>query len=196
MKGLSLDQLLFLFFNQRHSPFFDSVMVYASNAVTWIPVYLIGFFLILRWLKQGSPSYFVINTFLLALSLSGIIFICYECLPVLFPHFISRIKPCYDEDISAAIHIVGDACSDKYGFYAFRACTVCALSTFLCLALKDPFKWIKFLLISWAVVVSYSRIYLGAHYPANVFISGIAGIVIGYTTYKLYHYIKDSVFVV
>jgi undecaprenyl-diphosphatase len=196
MKGLSLDQLLFLFFNEKHSPFFDWLMSLASNALTWIPVYLFGLFILLRILKFMNPSSFISNSSLVLFSLLVIVLICYQWLPLVFPYFVNRIKPCYDVDLSSVIHTVGDVCGDKYGFYAFRPCTVFALSTFLCFAFHETVKWMKLLLILWAIFVSYSRIYLGAHYPVNVVVSALSGIFIGYMAYRAYNYIKDSVLVI
>jgi undecaprenyl-diphosphatase len=196
MKALSLDQLLFLFFNGKHSPFFDWIMVMASNALTWIPVYFVGIFILLRVLKFVSPAYFISNASLVIVSLLAIILICYQWLPLVFPHFVNRLRPYYDADISSAVHIVGNVCEKKYGFYTFRACTVFALSTFLCFAFHETFRWMKLLLILWALFVSYSRIYLGAHYPVNVVVSALSGVLIGYLAYRAYNYIKDSVLVI
>lgn len=196
MKSLSADQVLFLYFNKNHSPFFDWLMSMASNAIVWIPVYLIGFLVLLKVLKFVNPSSFISNLFLVTISILAIILICSEWLPVVFAHFVNRLKPCYDTDLSFAIHTVGNVCEDKYGFYAFRACTVFALSTFMCFAFDETFKWIKILLIFWAVFVSYSRIYLGAHYPVNIVVSALSGVLIGYIAYRIYYYIKDSVLVI
>jgi undecaprenyl-diphosphatase len=196
MKSLSIDQFLFLYFNGNHSPFFDRIMSLASNGVTWIPFYLLGIFILLRILKFVNPSYFISNFLLIVISLGAIVLICYQWLPLVFPHFVSRLTPCYDNDISSAIHTVGNVCVNKYGFYAFRACTVFALSTFMCLAFNETFKWVKVLLILWAIVVSYSRIYLGAHYPVNVVVSACSGVLIGYLGFRIYYYIKDSILVI
>lgn len=196
MKSLSADQVLFLYFNKNHSPFFDWIMSMASNAVVWIPVYLIGILILLRVLKFVNPVSFISNFSLVLISILTIVLVCYEWLPPVFAHFISRLKPCYDSDLSAVIHTVGDVCEDKYGFYAFRACTVFALSTFLCFAFNETFKWLKVVLIFWALFVSYSRIYLGAHYPVNVVVSALSGVFIGYVAYRIYYYIKDSILVI
>jgi undecaprenyl-diphosphatase len=196
MESLSLDQKLFLSFNKNHSPLLDFLMSLASNALTWIPLYLLVIFIVVRILRFLNPSYYISNTFLILLFLFIDVLICYEALPEIFPHFISRVKPCYDTSIASMVHVVGDECHDKFGFYAFRACTVFTLSTFLAFALDSTFKWLKFALFGWALIVSYSRIYLGAHFPVNVLVSVIAGIAIGYISYRIYFYIKDSVLVI
>jgi undecaprenyl-diphosphatase len=196
MESLTFDQQLFLSFNKNHSPVLDWLMSLASNALTWIPVYILGFFVLVRVLRFLNPSHYLSNLILVILFLGIDVFICYRALPELFPHFITRVKPCFDVTISSMIHTVGDQCGDKFGFYAFRACTVFALSTFLAFALDSTHKWIKISLILWAIFVSYSRIYLGAHFPVNVFVSALCGILIGYLSYKAYLYIKNSLLVI
>jgi undecaprenyl-diphosphatase len=196
MKSLSTDKVLFLFFNGNHNPFFDVLMSLASNALTWIPFYLLVFFLLVKFLKFLNPSYIITNIFLVVSFLLIDILICYFALPEVFPYLISRIKPCFDTDISSMIHLVGDECNDKYGFYALRACTVFALSTFLAFSLDSTYKWMKIILICWALFVSYSRIYVGAQFPMNVFVSSLLGVTIGYLSYKTYLYIKNSVLVI
>jgi undecaprenyl-diphosphatase len=66
----------------------------------------------------------------------------------------------------------------------------------MCLAFNETFKWVKVLLILWAIFVSYSRIYLGAHYPVNVMVSACSGVLIGYLGFRIYYYIKDSILVI
>jgi undecaprenyl-diphosphatase len=196
MNSLSFDQVLFLYFNGNHSPVLDQVMALVSNAASWIPVYLICVIILLRLIKGMNPSNFIVNITLVLFSLLCIYWICFDVLPQVFQHVVNRLKPCYDNDISSFVHTVGDVCADKYGFFAPRACTVFALSTFLCISFHGTFKWAKLFLIAWALVVSYSRIYVGAHYPMNVVVSASAGILIGYLSFRFYFYIKDSLLVI
>jgi undecaprenyl-diphosphatase len=196
MEALSKDQILFLFFNKHHSPLLDWLMNLASNSIVWLPLYLVGIIILLRLMKSMNPGYFISNFSLVIFSIAAIVLICQQWMPMIFPHFINRIKPCYDDDLSPLIHTVGDVCGDKYGFYAFRAGTVVALSTFLCFSFHESFRWLKGLFIMWAIIVSYSRIYVGAHYPVNVLISALIGFTIGYLAYKTYFYIKESLLVI
>lgn len=196
MNSLSFDQLLFQFFNGKHTPFFDWLMVFASNPYTWIPVYFIVVVMLIRALKFLNPSYIVTNVSLIAVCMVLMIFTCMQGLPPVFELFISRVKPCYDEALSSTIRTVGDVCNHKYGFYTFKTGTVFAISTFLWMAFEEQPRWLRFLLIFWALLVSYSRIYMGAHYPVDVLVSALSGAFVGYITYRIYYYIKDSVLVV
>jgi undecaprenyl-diphosphatase len=47
-------------------------------------------------------------------------------------------------------------------------------------------KWYTFFIILWASAVSYSRIYLGVHYPGDVAGGAILGAFIGWSVYKMF----------
>ncbi|MCW3083117.1 MAG: putative rane-associated phospholipid phosphatase [Bacteroidetes bacterium] len=196
MKELSFEKSLFLYFNGKHSPFFDWLMSMASNQFISIPFYLIFIFILVRTLKYLNTSYIVTNTILVLSCISLMIVVSRLVLPTVFEHLVSRIKPCYDSEVSSLMHLVGGKSGHHYGFYTFRACAAFAISTFLFLIFDESFKWVKILLLSWAVFVAYSRIYLGAHYPADVIVSVLSGALLGYLIYRMYFYIKDSVLVI
>jgi len=196
MKSLSYEKTLFLYFNGKHSPFFDGAMSMASNSWLWIPIYLIFILILIRTLKVLSLSYIVTNIILVLSCIALLVVISKLLLPSVFELFISRIRPCYDAEISPMIHLVGEKCTKRYGFYTFRSCTAFAISTFFVFLFDETFRWVKFLLMFWAFCVAYSRIYLGAHYPVDVFVSCISGIFLGYLIYRLYYYIKESVLVI
>ena len=193
---IKLDKSLFLYLNGIHSAFFDLIMYWASNMLLWIPVYLFFLLIFQRTLISKSYPYITSKNILIIGFILVDILICVELLPPIFSAFASRIKPCYDPEISSVIHTVGDQCVEKFGFFTYRSCTIFAISTFLFFAFGNSFKWMKFCLIFLAILVSYSRIYLGAHYPLNVLASALLGITIGYLSYRLYFYIKNSVLII
>ena len=41
-------------------------------------------------------------------------------------------------------------------------------------------------MIAWAVLVSYSRIYVGVHYPGDIVMGAILGFLAAIITYQLY----------
>ncbi len=46
------------------------------------------------------------------------------------------------------------------------------------------YRWIKTALLLWALAISYSRIYLGVHYPLDVICGGLLGILWGKLVYN------------
>ena len=51
------------------------------------------------------------------------------------------------------------------------------------------------MLLFWAVLNSYSRIYLGVHYPGDILFGTIEGCFIGYLIYLLYKFIQKKSFI-
>ena len=76
-----------------------------------------------------------------------------------------RYRPCKNAELTATLHNpVG--CGGWYGFASSHATNTFAVAIFVSLLLKKRAAWIG--LLCWAALVSYSRIYLGKHYPADV----------------------------
>lgn len=197
MNSLSIDQILFLYFNGNHNPFFDQLMPLASNMLSFIPVYLLVFLVFLRFLRYLNYSHISIVAILILSFVGFELLVCMEWLPSVFLHTVKRVKPCYDSEICSSVRILGKTCDAKYGFFAHRAAIAVALSTFLSLLFNEGrAKWIRLPLILWALLVCYSRVYIGAHYPFNVLVSALCGILVGYLSYRFYDYVKNSVLVI
>lgn len=97
-----------------------------------------------------------------------------------FKEVFMRYRPCHNNDIAHLIHLV-DGCGGKYGFVSSHAANTFALATFMGIFLRKHFSKMLIWMLIWAAVVSYSRIYLGVHYPSDIAIGGLLGILIGYS---------------
>ncbi len=88
-----------------------------------------------------------------------------------------RLRPSHDPDISHLVHIVRDRQGGLYGFVSSHAANSFAFATFTFLAISR--RWFTILIFSWATVVSYSRIYLGVHYPGDIIAGAALGLLTG-----------------
>ncbi|EJF11628.1 phosphatase PAP2 family protein [Pontibacter sp. BAB1700] len=161
-----LDQELFLYLNEQQSPFWDNVMVTVSDKYFWIPFYLllIGY-IIWRYKLQSIP--------MLLMAVAGIGLADYVASGIFKPYF-ARLRPCHDPEISAMVNLVR-GCGGQFGFLSSHASTGFALAVFFNLTLSDRYLIFKILLVTWAVMVSYSRIYLGVHYPGDTLGGALVG---------------------
>lgn len=161
-----LDQELFLYLNEQQSPFWDTVMVTVSDKYFWIPFYLllIGY-IIWRYKLQSIP--------MLLMAVAGIGLADYVASGIFKPYF-ARLRPCHDPEISAMVNLVR-GCGGQFGFLSSHASTGFALAVFFNLTLSDRYLIFKILLVTWAVMVSYSRIYLGVHYPGDTLGGALVG---------------------
>lgn len=176
-----LDTRLFLFINGLHSTFFDYVMVYASSKFFWIPLYLFLLYLIIK--EYGIKSILVLVSVALLIVLSD------QLSVHAFKNVFERLRPCHNPDIMLRVHLVTD-CGGQFGFVSSHAANSFALAFFIGTLLAN-IKWIKWLLFGWALLVIYSRIYLGAHYPGDVLVGGMLGIVLAIVMLIFYQYFEN-----
>jgi undecaprenyl-diphosphatase len=101
----------------------------------------------------------------------------------LFKNVFERLRPCHNPEIRELIHLAASKCYGKFGFVSSHAANSFGVAVFLALAFKT--RWFSWFILAWALLVSYSRIYLGVHYPADIIVGGLLGAVCGYAVWNL-----------
>ncbi len=167
----NLDANLFLFLNEKHNAFWDFVMFWTSDKLIWIPLYIFFIFLIYKYYKKNTL--WVLLAAVLLIALSDLISVH------LFKNVFLRLRPCHEPALEGLVHLVNDKCGGQYGFISSHATNHFAIATFLSVLLGNKINYFSFLILLWAFVISYSRIYLGVHYPGDVLGGIIVGTVIG-----------------
>lgn len=162
-----LDEKLLLLINGFHNEFFDSLMWTISGKWTWIPLYIILAYLIVRC---GKWKCGLLCLLFIALTIT---FADQTCASYIRP-FVQRPRPsALDSPIVGLVHIVNNYRGGHYGFPSCHAANTFALTTFIALYFRR--RRIGMMMFAWASVVSYSRIYLGVHYPGDI----LAGMAVG-----------------
>lgn len=174
-----LDQELFLELNGIHNPTMDFIMYWLSDRFIWFPFYglLLAFIIYkLRW-----KAVYTVTAIILTI-------ICADQFTTRFMKaYFQRFRPCHEESIQSLVHMVA-GCGGSYGFASSHAANTFGLAMITWLIFKD--KYPKFsLLFFWAIPVSYSRIYLGVHYPLDIIVGALVGMLIAFLIYKLYKWI-------
>ena len=179
METLSnIDTDLFLFLNGLHTSWLDKVMIAVTQMWVWVPLYL----LLIYWtVKQyGKRCWWIF----LAV---GIVVLCSDQLSahVCKPLF-HRLRPCYNADLQDLIYLPKGMAGGRYGFVSSHAANTFAVAAFLTPALRKDRNWMGIVLYLWAFISSYSRIYLGFHYPADILCGSLLGILIGLILWKVF----------
>lgn len=171
----SIDRALFLALNGYHHPVVDPIMVLISEKLTWVPLYLLMAVIAQRkwgWKGLGVFALFAILTVVLTDQASV----------KLFKEVFERYRPCHNLEITHLIHTVNDRCGGQYGFVSSHAANHFGIAVYFALTLFVKNSRYIWLLMLWAALVSYSRIYLGVHYPSDIIVGGMLGGVLGWLT--------------
>ncbi len=174
------DQAAFLFLNGMHSPFWDQVMHWISGKYSWMPLYIliIGYMVYrFRW-----KSILIILLVVLLVTLSDWTSVH------LFKNVFHRLRPCHNQDISHLVHLVNNHCGGKYGFVSSHAANAFAVVGYTSLIIRN--RYYTYGIILWAIIVGYSRIYLGVHYPGDVLGGAMLGLIVGYLVYLIFKFIE------
>jgi len=161
---LKYDTELFLFLNNLGNTSWDGFWRFVTEKWSSIPLY--AFLLYLVFKHYGWKGTLVIIV-CVALMITAT-----DQIASLFKYGIKRPRPCKVEELQSLMRYVADGCG-RFGYFSAHAASSMAAAVFLGLSLQKWYKYLPFLLLLWAVITGYSRIYLGVHYPLDV-ISGMA----------------------
>lgn len=170
------DTQVFLFLNSLHCQFWDTFMFLYSGRFIWIPLYAAFLYVMFRnypW--RSCVACLLVIALLVAL--------CDQTSSGLLKPLVGRLRPANLENpIAPLVHIVNNYRGGRYGFPSSHSANCWGL-TFFALYLVRNRKLTMFL-VPWALVMTYSRIYLGVHYPGDL----LVGFVIGFIMATLCYY--------
>jgi undecaprenyl-diphosphatase len=173
-----IDTKLFLFLNGLHSETFDDIMVWVSGKLTWWPFYLV-LLAYLVWTRR-------LQVIPLVIFIALCITLTDQSSVRLFKEVFERLRPCHDPTLEGLVHLVNDKCGGMYGFVSSHAANSFGVATLLLLVVRR--RWFTIVILFWAALVSYSRIYLGVHYPGDIIGGALLGMFCGYLVYLLFRW--------
>ncbi len=172
-----IDTDLFLWLNSFHNGFWDKIMFYSTKTISWIPLYIILiFFIFKKFSWQNAVILLVLISLMITASDQGSV--------QLFKNVFERLRPCHNPDLAGLVHQVNGKCGGLYGFISSHASNTFATAIFISLLFQR--KWIWIGMLGWASFVSYTRIYLGVHYPGDITGGAIWGGFVGLVFYYIH----------
>ena len=163
------DKDLFNFFNHCcYSGPMDTFMLWVSNKWIWIPLY--ATLLLFIYLHFKKNILWILLAVALMVASTDLIS------TRVFKYNVERWRPCRPEaNLDFAVRTLPDVNCSKYGFVSSHAANTFGLAVFVGLLFFNKKKWVLFSLLFWAALVSFSRIYLGVHYPLDIVGGAIVG---------------------
>ena len=177
------DEAAFLWLNSFHSSALDPIVLQLTQTISWIPLYVLLLYQIYRIDPKNTA--WILGGVMLTILLSD------QVTSGLMKPYFERLRPCHDPRWDGMLHLYG-RCGGLYGFVSSHAANTFGLATFLTLKLGKKQKAIAWLFL-YALVVSYTRIYLGVHYPLDLFFGALVGVLAAFFSWLCVVVIKRKI---
>lgn len=178
---IELDKELLIYLNSFHASWLDPFMLFITKTFVWLPLYLFLLYLVIKDYKNEAWIVLLAITITICLT-DGI------TSGIMKPYF-ARLRPSREPSLSGLIHLALDSGGKvykggMYGFASSHAANTLGTATFFFLLFRHTRRWIGWL-FAWAIVMTYTRIYLGVHYPGDIIVGGTIGVLCGWFGYAL-----------
>lgn len=181
---LDLDRSLFLALNFDGGFIMDQIMWFFSSGSAYA-VLILFYFLSMKFWKKASWK----EMFYIILSLSTIILFADQTTGFLKENIL-KFRPSHAPDLQGLVHIVNEYRGGKYGVTSAHAANGFGLLIFMMFTLQKQRVCIAILI--YTILICYSRIYLGVHYPLDLFFGALIGSVYGFLVWLMYKKINPE----
>lgn len=179
---ISLDQQLLLALNGSDSAYLDGVWVAITTVLTWVPFYLSILYVFMR-------SYEAKQVFIILLMVGLAILLADQMASGICKPYFQRFRPTHEPLLVGLVDIVPGHVGGRYGFMSSHAANGFAICTFISLIIRH--RWLTVTMVVYASLSSFSRIYLGMHYPGDILCGGLWGVISAFLIYWLYLFLQN-----
>jgi undecaprenyl-diphosphatase len=182
---IKVDRDLFRYLNNSWIGEFDSFWIFVTQIETWIPLFLFIFYLFFK--KIPKPKNFI------AIALIFIIAALTLFLTHVVKNYVGRLRPNNEPLLMDSIRVLQTP--ENFSFWSGHSAVSFAVATFSVILLLKPlstdtnsrfsYKWL-YLIYLWPITFAFSRIFVGVHYPADITVGMIVGILLGFAFAKAF----------
>lgn len=209
---MNFDHNLFLALNFDGGPFMDRLMLTVSGTAMWLPLYALILWLV--WRRGGWRNVLVFTALMVAaLALSDMVSGIFKgngLLGDLLPGFEPRWRPMFTPSLEGmeiapdslralrmagtpgdwTVHVPVEAVSGRFGTVSAHAATIVALAVLSASVIRR--RWFTELMVFCTLVICYSRIYLGKHFPMDLVWGTLVGVLLGLAAFWVYRKLTEN----
>ena len=175
-----IDTELLIFLNNLGNKSWDPLWVSITDKFTFLPLFILIIFFLFK--KNGTKGLLVILLFI------SVLILFTDQFTNVVKDFTQRLRPCRLDELQGLLRDIDIRCG-KYGFFSAHAANSISVTIFVINCIDESVKkFLKPVLILWVMIFSYSRIYLGVHYPLDTIFGLSFGIFSGFLFKYLYDY--------
>ena len=173
------DTSLLLAINHNHNHVLDLLMWWVSQSWIWSPLYI--FLLAVLFKRYGMK-----NTVSILVAF-GVLILCTDFLNLhCIKNTVERLRPTHEPSLINQLHLLNDSNGNPYlggpyGFLSSHAANHFGIAFLVSELMKNIFRYATIIFFGWALLIAYSRVYMGVHYPLDVICGGAFGVFFGWT---------------
>jgi undecaprenyl-diphosphatase len=175
----SFDKQCLLAVNGSDSLFLDRMAHTLTTALTWLPLYLSLFYIVLKNNDSVRKILYIVAAAAMCVLLAGTVD------DVIVKPTVARWRPTHDPEIGMLVDIVDGYRGGRYGFFSAHAANTFSLAVLFCWMIRS--RILSIALVIWSFTNCWTRLYLGVHFPGDILCGLTWGLIVGTLVYYVYY---------